>query len=169
MPGTKWCVCAIILCFAGLVFGQMDGNAPEDSTGQLLVQGTHITQLVLEHTTDNHRETLTEPNDTLSLPVGTYRVKEITLQDKYVYESNRQSPLEEVVITQDTPQTLKVGGPLTPLIDITRQGRQLQLTYNIKGQGQETYRSLASDQSASPTFTVYHGKTLIDTGMFEYG
>jgi len=170
MPGTKRSVYALILSFAGLVFGQTDGNSPEGLTGQLLIQGgTHITQLVLEHTTDNHRETLTEPNETLSLPVGTYRIKEVTVQDQYVYESYMQSPMEEVVITADTPQTLKVGGPLTPLIDITRQGRQLQLTYKIMGQGQETYRSLATDQAASPTFTVYQGKTVIDTGTFEYG
>ena len=169
MTETKSIFFVIWLSFAGLSLGQTNDRSPAASLGQLQIQGTHITKLVLQRTEDNHRETLTDPNGTLLLPVGTYRITEITLKDQYVYDSSSQSPLEKIVITEDTPQALKIGGPLTPSIEITRRGRQMNLAYKLEGMGHETYRSLVVDPSKAPTFTVYQGKTSIDTGTFEYG
>lgn len=169
MTETRSVFFVIGLCFAGLVLGQTNTRSPGTSLGQLQIQGTHITKLVLQRTEDNHRETLTEFDETLALPVGTYRITEITLEDQYVYESSRQSPLEEIVITEDAPQALKIGGPLTPSVEITRQGRQINLVYKLQGMGHEAYRSLVVDPSKAPTFSVYQGKTSIATGTFEYG
>lgn len=172
MTGIKWIFCVALFVLSGLASGQTEVNppeTPETSTGQLQVLGTHISKLVLQRDGDNHTETFNDPNGPLTLPAGTYRITEITLKDQYVYESYMQSPLDAVVIAEDTPRTLKIGGPLTPSMDVTRQGRQINLAYKLEGVGRETYRSLVSDTSKAPTFTVHRNDAVIDSGTFEYG
>jgi hypothetical protein len=169
MTGIKCVLCVALLCFTGLAIGQSDANTPVESTGQLQIEGTHITRLVLKRTDNQGSEVLTDPNKTVSLPVGSYKIKEIRLKKDYVYESYRQPPLDSIVIDKDRPCILSAGGPLTPSIDILREGRQLQLSYKRLGIGQEIYRSETIDSQKAPTFTVYRGKKAIDTGRFEYG
>jgi hypothetical protein len=168
MTGIKCVLCVALLFFAELALGQTDVNS-QDGSGQLVIQGTHITKLVFESTTRSNRKTITDPGQTVFLPEGSYRVKEIHLQGGYVFDSDRGSLHEEIVIDKNTPCTLTAGGPLMPSIHIQRQGRQLQLSYQRQGIGQELYNTQSIDRAKAPTFTVYDGKVVIDTGTFEYG
>ncbi|MFC1760626.1 hypothetical protein ACFL6U_00930 [Planctomycetota bacterium] len=171
MTRTGLFLSMVLLCFTGLVWSQTEGDASGSSMGKLRLQGTFITELVLERRGDNQQVSLTDPNEMLTLPVGTYRVRKITLQGTHTYDSHRHPApsLEALVISEVNDCNLDVGGPLTPSVDITRKGRQLVLAYKRVGRGGEIYEDLSSARLTPPKFTVYHGKKVFHTGTFEYG
>jgi hypothetical protein len=169
MAGMKSFFGVALLLLSGLTSGQTEVTPPDPSTGKLQVQGTHITTLSLRRIQDGHTETFKDPNGVLTLPEGTYSILQITLQDTFAYQPNGLPPLGDIVIARDRPCTLEIGGPLTPSLDITRQGRHLQLVYKLVGIGQETYTRMNGTPAKAPTFTVSQGEQILDTGTFEYG
>lgn len=133
--------------------------------GELTIEGTHITRLVLCHSSDNHIEKWSNLEGSIRLPVGTYSVQQLELRGGCNWQG---SGLAKIEVGKDKPAVLKAGGPLRQTIDVTRQGRTLVLNYRLLGIGGEQYTSPKQPDKRA-TFTVYRGDKAIATGAFEYG
>jgi len=159
-----WIVaCAVLLP----LWQATQARGEEPPRGELRIEGAHITKLVIEGGDNPHTEELTEPNACLRLPVGTYEVQRIELQGGYTCRVPGLAGLQKVVVMEDTPEVLKVGGPLRQEIKAARRGRMLILSHEILGIGGERYSE--ATRAKPPRFTVYKGDTAIASGQFEYG
>jgi len=154
------------LCGTQRVPGQEPAREQELAQGELKIEGKSIKQLVLE-SKDGERQRFDQPAESVKLAAGKYVLREVHLEggyDCFIYQ-----PRDEDRITVDTnkPATLKVGAPLKQVIKAQRQGRLLELDYELVGIGGEKYR--VADRSKPPTFTVYKGDKKIASDEFEYG
>ncbi|MBP8303757.1 MAG: hypothetical protein KBE04_06500 [Phycisphaerae bacterium] len=149
------------LCQATSAQGQ------ESPLGDLRIEGSHIKKLVLEGGDAPHTEDLTDPNANVRFPVGTYEVKRIELQGGYTSSAAGLGALKRIAVMEDTPDVLKVGGPLRQEIKVSRQGRMLVLDYQLLGGGGERY--VDTSRRNPPRFTVFRGETAIASGQFAFG
>ena len=160
-----WAAACLLLASASWQAGAARGQEP--ARGEVRIEGTHIKQLVLFGGDTPHQEVLTDPNTSLRLPVGAYRVQLIELQGGYTCPAQSTIGLGRIAVMEDTPEVLKVGGPLRQEVTVTRQGRVLVLDYGLLGIGGERYS--AADRSKPPRFTICKGDAAIASGGFEYG
>ena len=113
---------------------------------------------------------LFQPRDTISVPVGTYECLDICLaaSDRLLIASNNPRTLE-LTIGDTEVVDFKGGDPLKPSVEILRRaGRNLTLSYELKGSAGESYPS-NFDYEKPPIFEAYKGEKLIASGEFEYG
>jgi len=139
----------------------------DSARGELRIEGTHITKIILEGGDDSHREELSDPCGSVSLPVGTYRVQHIELQGGYACQAPGLVGLKSIAVMEGTPDVLKVGGPLRQEVKVRRQGRMLVLNYELLGIGGEKYSD--TSRTKPPHFAVCKGDKAIASGQFEYG
>ncbi len=132
--------------------------------GEFRLEGQHIELLVLRGR-DGHTERFNRPDETISLPVGEYRLQDVRLKDGFTY-SSRTSKYNWITVTQDEPAVFKVGAPLKQIVKIGRQGPILKINYELIGEGGETY---ASTRSMHPRFTVFKNETKVGGDEFEFG
>lgn len=117
--------------------------------------------------------TLDNPGTCATLPAGQYRWVDVWLQDKGspTFRAENYAIYYEgsypIIIAPDKPAVLKIGGPLTSMLEVDHQGTNLQMNYRLAGVGGETYA--ASGHTLPPKYTIYKGDRLIATGSFEYG
>jgi len=138
----------------------------EDSAmGELKLEGKHIQQLVLQ-SRDGKRESFDKPGESITLPAGEYRLREVHLEGGYVSRV-QIVPDDWVTADKDKPAVLKVGAPLKQTVKVQRQRNLLVLNYELLGVGGESYTH--RDRSKRPQFTVYKGTKKITTRKFEYG
>ena len=167
------CRCASLLV---LLFFCMDAginlcNAQETDVkspplGVLKLEGSSLDYIEL-FAKDGHAERITRPEETVKLPPGEYRLQEVRLRGGYTYYNRGIPRYTWTTVAADKPATLKVGAPLVPTLRVQRQGRILQLSYELRGSGGETYTG--GDRSKPPTFAVYKGDKKIASGKFEFG
>ncbi|UCC99149.1 MAG: hypothetical protein JSW66_04535 [Phycisphaerales bacterium] len=158
----------VLFCMGGVVglCNATETSVQNPSTGVLKLEGTDLDYLVL-HRKDGHTERITPPGQIIELPPGEYRFEQVRLKGNYTCLNMGGARSDWVTVAADKPATLKVGGPLVPTIKVQRQGRILQLSYDLRGVGGETY--MGGDRSKPPTFAVYRGQKKIASGKFEYG
>jgi hypothetical protein len=132
--------------------------------GELRIEGKHIERLVLCRK-DGRTEQFNEPNETIKLATGEYRLQDVRLKDGFIY-SNRNPAYNWVAVIGGEQAVLKVGAPLKQTVSIERQGPVLELKYNLVGVGGETY---AVTRSKHPTFAVFKGEKKVAGGKFEFG
>ena len=160
-----WAVaCALLLSSswqARLTWGQ------DPAHGELRIEGTHITKLILQGGDDPHTEELSDPCSSVSLPVGAYRLQRIELQGGYLCWAGDLLGSDPIVIMEDTPESLKVGGPLRQEITAGCRGRTLVLRYALLGIGSERYTPVTRDRP--PRFAVLKGQKAVASGQFDYG
>ncbi|MBI2434840.1 MAG: hypothetical protein HYV26_18445 [Candidatus Hydrogenedentes bacterium] len=73
-----------------------------------------------------------------------------------------------VSVKQGESVELRVGGPLSQKVEVTRSGNTLMLAHAVQGIGKEGYSNEKRYESP-PEFTVYRGDTAVASGQFEYG
>lgn len=113
---------------------------------------------------------LFKPRDTVSVPVGKYECIDICLaaSDRQLIASDNPGMLE-LTIGDTEVFDFKAGDPLKPSVEILkRAGRNLTLSYELKGSAGESYPS-NFDYEKPPLFEAYKGEKLIASGEFEYG
>jgi hypothetical protein len=54
-------------------------------------------------------------------------------------------------------------------VRLTRQGRKLNMDYQLVGADGGSYRLAQQDRSNPPEFTVYHGARKVQSGKFAFG
>jgi hypothetical protein len=153
LAGFCCLVIASGICYAG------------EPNGIVRIEGKCIKQLVFS---GKHREVFTEPNESITLPVGTYQIFEIELQDEYVsHQYNLPPNTAEITVKEGNSVVLKFGAPLTQSVKVERRGNLLQLSYKLQGIGGEVYSNENRDKA--PQFAVYKGDAQIGSGAFKYG
>ena len=134
--------------------------------GVLKLEGSNLDYIEL-FAKDGHTERITRPNQTIELPPGKYRLQQVRLKGGYTYYNRGTPGYTWTTVAADMPATMKVGAPLIPTVKVQREGRILRFSYELRGEGGETYTG--GDRSKPPTFAVYKGKRQVASGQFEFG
>ena len=153
--------------FTGIGINAGEAQDQERVLGKLNLEGQSITRMILQHKETGQPEEVFRPEQSIELPVGQYRVREVHLEGGYVNSRLTSAEPYLIRIGTDEPATLKLGGPLKPTIKMERQGRQLVMTYALVGVSAEQYTG--GDTTTPPAFTVYRGDKIIASDTFEYG
>jgi hypothetical protein len=153
------------LALVALLDGRAGAQDPSAPLGELRIEGQYIHKISLE---GDRTEDLVDPCGTVKVPVGAYVVGPVELKGGFVTTSRLPGDgFGKIVVTEDTPGVLKVGGPLRQEITARRQGRLLVLSYRCVGIGGENYRNILPGRA--PRFTVMKGGKAVGSGHFEYG
>jgi len=160
----------VLICLSGLLTNSVLGeSATEDLTlGELKIEGKYIERLVMIGQ-DGRRKEFNQPEETIRLPVGEYRLQEVHLEGGYIYRGRPLSETHKVMVAEDKQAVLKAGAPLKQGLKVERLGGILKLHYELVGTGAETYTPAGRGKLPPPTFTVYKGDKEITSGKFEYG
>jgi hypothetical protein len=138
--------------------------------GELKIAGQFIKRLVLPG--GSYLVVLDQPADTVKIPIGSYGPPNVRLEQggAEAVSSSSQTPSgQRVSVGVQTPAILVAGGPLTNSVTATRNGRNLQLDYQLIGTGGASYQMANRDSSRPPAFAIYKGDKQIASGNFEFG
>jgi hypothetical protein len=160
--------------------------------GELRISGSFIQRLVLAG--GPYAVVLSHPAATVKIPPGRYYPYRVWLQqDKAqayfnfgvpqagmanVVEpiSGSQMPVvstpppeQGVVVDEQRPALLAVGGPLTNRVSAAHRGRNLLLSYQLVGAGGGQYRMAVGGDRKPPQFAVSKSGKKIHSGQFEFG
>lgn len=160
------------LWFSGAALGAettaVDHAAPEPTACRLQIEGRGIERLVLA----DEREQLTKiarPGDSVSLPAGKYRVREVELAGGFrCYEFGGGAD-DWIQVTADQSPLLKAGAPLTPQVRVKRRGRLLTLDYDLVDAKGRNYVQRRVENTPPPKFAVSKDGQALGAGSFEYG
>jgi hypothetical protein len=164
----------------------------QTALGELQITGSFIHRLVL--TGEPYVVVLTRPPASVKIPTGRYQPYRIWLKqgEAEAYfnfglpqtgkanvvqaETGAQLPVvsppppeQAVVVDEQRPAVLAVGGPLTNCVSATHRGRNLLLSYRLIGAGGGEYRLAGGGDGKSPQFTVGRSGKQIGSGQFEFG
>ena len=140
----------------------------EKPQGQLKLEGKFINRLTLS--SGSSTVLLYSPEDTVSVPVGSYHCKGVFLDggEAGMFTTEiRHHPT--VKITQDQPATLKVGGPLVNSVKVEPFGSTLRLKYLLTDSAGNEYESFSGRSENPPVLIVKKDGKEIASGDFEYG
>ena len=148
--------------------------------GELVLAGKYVRRLLL--TANEARQTqprytvlVDNPSATNKVPVGTYAQCRVQLQTSGGVQVSTDSmgvaPLlhTPVVGSSTQPVMLKAGGPLTNVVKVTSQGRNLRLDYQLVSADGRSCRLSPEDRSKPPEWVVSQNGKTIASGKFEYG
>jgi hypothetical protein len=110
---------------------------------------------------------LREPGNTIQLPQGRY-----TLSTVWLKKGDAEAwllPYKGVVLDATNPTNVCLGGPLTNRVAVARQGRTLNMNYQLVGAGGASYQLMQQDREKPPEFAVYHQGRKVFSGKFAYG
>jgi len=142
------------------------GSSPKDPLeGELQIEGKLIQSLTLVGAAGD-KQTITRPEETVSLPVDQYRIHQIQLSNGYI--CSYPTTAESFSVTKDQPCKLQAGAPLTPGLTLERSGKIVELDYGMVDAAGRNY-SGGGASPEPPRFTVYQGDREIGSGTFEYG
>jgi hypothetical protein len=150
-----------------------DGQpAAKPAEGQLVLEGRHIERLVLSDEQGKPVD-LRRPGDSVSLPVGPYRILSIEVEGGHTADlgPSAESGSNRLTISPDEPCRPNLGAPLKPRVTVARHGDTLRLDYGrglYDGDGRQ-YTSRLSDRAHPPQFAVCRGDCQLVSGQFEYG
>jgi hypothetical protein len=141
--------------------------------GEVNITGRFIQQLTLQG--GPYLVRLAQPSGKIKIPVGNYdaipsvRIEQggTKAETRFSYASGSAS--KRLVVSEQTPATLNVGGPLTNSIAVSRRGQNLRLDYRLVGAGGTEYQMVNQDRSHPPEFAVFKGGKQIASGKFEFG
>jgi hypothetical protein len=139
--------------------------------GELKIEGRYISELVLCRK-DGHIEKFTTPNEELDgivkLPIGEYRLQTVFLRGGYTSGYATSLPVRDwIKVTENKLAVLKAGAPLSPAVNVRKEGNFLAMDYQLLGIGNEAYTR--SDRSKPPTFAIYKGQKKIASDKFKFG
>jgi hypothetical protein len=154
----------LILWSIGSPLGQTQEQEP--AKGELRLEGKHIERLVL-YRKYGCTEQFDEPDNTIKLAVGEYRLQDVRLKGGFISNSVRTSSYDWLTIVENEPAVLKVGAPLKQMLKVKRRGKALVLDYKLLGIGGESYNNTERDKP--PKLIIYNGDEEINSGRFEYG
>lgn len=103
------------------------------------------------------------PQSTMRIPLGTYALQRIDLQD-----SLSGYPRYTRTVTAQN-NLLKIGGPLKQTVTASREGVNLNLDYALQGVDHTNYSPDVLNRERRAQFEAYQGERRVGTGQFEYG
>jgi hypothetical protein len=182
LPASVWAVTVVAEPLAeqapaAEVGAQEDENAEEGESespakapsGRLEIEGDRIEKLTLYGDTGGQPLVFEHPQGSLTVPAGQYYLVEVELEGGYSTKVFSGLGEDSLAITADKPRRLRVGPPLTPSVEATRQGRFLNLQYQLLDATGNTFAPGEPDDRSPPKFVVRQGGQEIGSGQFEYG
>jgi hypothetical protein len=119
---------------------------------------------------------LDKPARSVSVPVGEYgqicvsvKADKAEALREFVEPPLSLSTKACVTISQATPASLVLGGPLTNTVVPSRRGKHLVLSYRLVGADGCSYRLLDTLTRQAPQFTVSRKGKVLHAGLFEFG
>lgn len=134
--------------------------------GEVRLLGGHIRRLQLQG--DSLAVLVDQPESTLRVPTGSYQRRGVVLEANGVRAVPQHDSVPgQMRVEASQALELKLGGPLTNVVDITRNADRLQLDYRLVGGDGENYR-LLGDRSP-PGFRILREGKEVAAGSFEFG
>jgi len=140
------------------------------TVGEVRLTGQYLDRLVL--TDDKRAVVLDQPSPVEKVPLGQYTVQGVRLKSGKVTASLAPSPREpgpRIHVSPTDPAVLRMGGPLTNSVSITRRGKSLAFSYELRGGAGAAYQLTGQGPRVQPEFAVYQGDRKVATGKFEFG
>jgi len=170
LKSDRYCGILIPVIFFGASLSGAEPKAeqsvPNASTCQLNIDGKFIEKLILDVEGGGTKE-LARPASSVSLPAGRYRVRQVELEGKYRCSIFAAKKDDWFRLSPNQSHHLKVGAPLTPKVSATRQGRLIEIDYELLDACGRSYS--ARRRANPPTFAVFKDGQEIGSGTFEYG
>jgi hypothetical protein len=146
--------------------------AEQPALGELKITGDFIQRVVLPD--GPYLVVLDQPEPVVKVPVGRYSQPGVWLKkggaEAYASrETVSPRPQKWITVDEKKPAALTAGGPLTNSVSLSRQGKYLQLNYQLLGAGGEVYQLAQVDRSHPPAFVVYKAGRQIASDKFRYG
>ncbi|MHC4369884.1 MAG: hypothetical protein ACYSW8_19915 [Planctomycetota bacterium] len=136
--------------------------------GELRLGGEHIERLVLE-CEDGPDKTFEQPGESIMLPAGRYRLREVILEGGFRRERDSIYPewddSTSIVVIAGRPIQLNIGGPVRHLLTAEKDSGYLRMEYRFVGIGGGRYFS--AEPGEPPAFTVYRDDKPVTSGEFE--
>jgi len=164
----------------------------QTALGELQITGSFIQRLVL--TGGPYVVVLNQPPASVKIPPGRYQPYRVWLKQNetrayydfgvplsgkanvFQDETGAQLPVvsrpppdQAVVVNEQRPAVLAVGGPLTNCVSATRRGRNLLLSYRLIGARGGEYWLAGGGDAKPPLFAVGRSGKSIGSGQFEFG
>lgn len=133
---------------------------------ELRLSGESLCYAVLR-ASNGYMAVLCGPPGTLKVPQAVYTVSAAWL-NKGAATAYRLAD-EPLLINATAPTNVVLGGPLTNAVILTRQGRKLNMSYQLVGADGGSYHLAQEDRGKPPEFTVYHSGKKVQSGTFEFG
>jgi len=144
--------------------------------GELRIEGEGIKRIVLEDPKAGLTAPLYKPEQTVSLPIGSYDVRQVFLNNgpcsgPEIMWGNRSPVLASAAqVSENVPAKLKVGGPLTGKISAQRHGELLEIKHAFIGKGGEEYQRGENPwEYPPPEFAVFKDGKVVTVDRFRYG
>ncbi len=140
----------------------------EQELGTLTIKGSMIKTLFLGG--ENAMPViLLEPSRKAEIPVATYNMYKVFLHDDTTGASAWGNFGCWFEINEDKPCTLETGAPLENTIQISADGRRIEMDYDLVGQNNKSFTLVKVSIAEPPEFVVYKGDKELKTGRFRYG
>jgi hypothetical protein len=139
--------------------------------GKLEVTGQSIGRIVLQRSEPivGGAVVIDSPKRSNPVPLGSYDKSRVEL-DRGETAGWFVAETGAVTILPDAPRTFGHGAPLENHVTAKRQGGTLELSYELRGGGGETYQDKDGPGGDSrPGFTIRHEGRQLARGHFEYG
>jgi hypothetical protein len=139
--------------------------------GELKLTGQFIKRVILHGS--KFTVVMDQPEPVVKVPVGSCGPCQVQLKQgkgEAFREAARFAGSQSgnaTTVSASKPAVFAVGGPLTNSVAVVRQGRALNLSYQLLGAGGETYQMLGARQQ--PEFAAYRGGKKVASGKFEFG
>jgi hypothetical protein len=110
---------------------------------------------------------LAEPRGTVKIPSGDYAVSAVWLKQGSVEAFRLLYP--PVPLKATAGAGLRLGGPLTNSVTLTRHRKDLVLTHSLLGADGGRYLLTDRDPAHPPEFAIYRGDEQVAADKFRYG
>jgi hypothetical protein len=166
-----WCLSPVLLLLLSAVAWAEEprGERPVSDTSkcEFVVKGNEVERIILvpaQWTPSYEVKDLNiQPGVSVFLPPGNYTIQYIYLRGGY-----QSGPRDEILtLIPNATNRLAVGTPLKSTVSVNRQGRMLNLNYQLLDDQGRKYTN--PNRSDPPRFVVYQGQREIGSGTFEYG
>ncbi len=150
-------------------------------TGELKLEGTSVRKLVLMGMPDRlaggrFLVLLEDPSPVVRIPAGTYRQSHVLLEaggvkvaSQPVFGAASGPALLTISSGSDKAATLRLGGPLTNSVSVSRRGSFLVLNYQLTSADGLNYALLSTGPAKPPRFSISRAGQVIHKGVFEFG
>jgi hypothetical protein len=139
--------------------------------GTLEMNGSSISRLILKEGKDRDSSVvlLDFPGNKALVPARVYKWQRIILDGGEIYVVLYADGQNEISVNINKVTPLNLGTPLIHTVDMSRQGTELILDYQLVGVGGEKYGQVRRDFKNRPTYVIYRGENKLASGSFEYG
>ena len=154
---------------------QADGESPkykvtlkeqDPRLGEVKVTGKDLHRIIL---TAKPAMTviLDQPQGTVKLPVGSYKLEEIWLRAGAAEAGTFMAG--KLSVDEQHPASLIAGGPLTNSVRVKSERDSLRLDYELLGADGRAYKFPRPDYKHPPQFAVFQGTNRLAGDKFRYG